>query len=255
MGLASELVVARSIRDVMAAFDAVTGTSAAFCGDPTPVGFAKPPRVALCVPDRCDADQAEAAEAVAKALATLGAEVSEYPAPNALGARAATIARTILTASLAEWCSALAIDDEELPSIAAAIAAEGRTMPASLLFAASRDMARTGYELWHGFAAVDVILSPVLAHGPPPMGSFDMTKSTPAAHFAKMDDMAPNIALANVAGCPALAMPCGVDRRGLPIGIQLMSRTGSDNALMSLAARLSNEIPAITFPFAVAGHP
>src|SRR5829696_2658628 len=40
---------------------------------------------------------------------------------------------------------------------------------------------------------------------------------------------------ANVAGCPAIALPCSPSRAGLPIGLQLVARPGADEALVALA--------------------
>lgn len=249
MGLAAELVLARSLRDVATAFHAVAEFSqAAHC-------LASPVRVALCLPARCKDAEARAAEKAGEALARLGCAVTPCPAPDALGAQAAAIARTILTASLAEWLDALAIPDSGISPLAAAVAAEGRAMPAATLFAASRLMAQTAHALWRDFAAHDVILSPVLADGPPHSGAFDFSATDPASHFAQMEAIAPNAALANVAGAPALAMPFGTGADGIPRGIQLMSRPGTDAALLSFAERLAAVSPPIIFPFAIAGHP
>ena len=70
-----------------------------------------------------------------------------------------------------------------------------------------------------------------------------------------MEATAPNAALANVAGAPALAMPFGTGADGMPRGIQLMSRPGTDAALLAFAEKLAAVSPPITFPFAIAGHP
>jgi aspartyl-tRNA(Asn)/glutamyl-tRNA(Gln) amidotransferase subunit A len=40
----------------------------------------------------------------------------------------------------------------------------------------------------------------------------------------------------NAAGLPALALPCAPSREGLPIGMQLVGRYGSDDALLELGA-------------------
>ena len=249
MGLAGELVLARSLRDVVAALEAVAEPLEGL------QVFASPVRVALCIPKRCRGAQAEAAEKAGEALDARGAIVTPCPAPDALGADAATIARIVLTASLAEWLDALDVPDAELPPIAAAIAAEGRAMAAATLFAASRSMAQTAHALWQDFAEHDVILSPILADGPPPLGAFDFSATDPAAHFAQMEATAPNAALANVAGAPALAMPFGLGADGLPRGIQLMSRPSTDAALLAFAEGLAAVSPQITFPFPIAGHP
>jgi amidase len=116
-------------------------------------------------------------------------------------------------------------------------------------------MAQTGFALWQQFVGFDVILSPVLSDGPPKPGVFNFAATDTDAHFTRMEAIAPNAALANVAGAPALAMPFGMDARGLPLGIQLMSRPGTDMALLRLAGRLAEAAPRITFPSPIAGHP
>ena len=255
MGLASELVLSRSVRDVTTAFRLVSGQAQGPCGDPMPVAFAAPVRVALCLPDRCGTAQQGAARAAALALGTLGAQIEERPAPDAFGATAGRLARIVLTASLAEWMASMGVSDEEVSPVAAAIAAQGRALPATALFAASREMAQLSGAVWQMFDGVDVLLSPVLSGPPPVAGAFDMNRADPAAHFAQMEATAPNAALANVAGCPALVLPFGTDAAGLPLGVQLMGPIGSDLALLALGAGLAALAPRVVFPAPIAGHP
>ena len=255
MGLASELVLARSVRDVRAAYLLAAGRAQGPSGDPSPLTFSSPPRVALCLPARCGPEQRKAARQAAQALETLGARIKERPAPDDLGARAAQIARLILTASLAEWMQALGVTDDEISPLSAAVAAQGRALPATALFAASRDLAHLSHAAWRLFDDADVLLAPVLAGPPPAFGAFDMTRADVGANFAQMEATAPNAALANVAGCPALALPFGSDAAGLPIGVQLMGPIGSDLALLTLAEALASLAPAIRFPQSIAGHP
>ncbi|MFZ1467621.1 MAG: amidase family protein, partial [Paracoccaceae bacterium] len=161
----------------------------------------------------------------------------------------------ILTASLADWTAALALRGDDLSPLAAAIAAEGHAMPAPALFNASRELALISHALWHLFADADVLVMPVLAGPPPAPDAFDFTATDPVAHFAQMEATAPNTALANVAGCPSLALPFGTDTAGRPIGIQLVGRIGSDRALLALGERLLAPRPPVAYPFAIAGHP
>ena len=255
MGLASELVLARSVRDVRTAFDAVSGRADGVGADPADACFAAPVRVALALSPRVGAEAAAAARAAADALADLGCDLCEIPAPEALGMRAADLARAVLTASLAEWTAALGLTQDELSPLAQAIADEGAAMLAPALFATSREMALISHAVWRLFATIDVIVMPILAGPPPALGAFDFTRCDPAAHFAQMEARAPNTALANVAGCPALALPFGTDAGGRPIGIQLLGRIGSDRALLDLGARLLATRPPVAYPFAIAGHP
>jgi Amidase len=47
-------------------------------------------------------------------------------------------------------------------------------------------------------------------------------------------------AAASLAGLPALSLPCGLTRAGLPIGVQLMAARGADIDLLRLAQRLES---------------
>lgn len=246
MGLASELVLARSVRDVAAAFDVVAEP---WAGDR---GFLAG-RVAVMVPAGCDPGQAEAARAVAQLAEGLGLGVEERAFPAALAARAERVARTVLTASLAEWMGFLGVPGEELTPIAAAVLAEGRGMGAAELFAASREMAvlTAEWEAW--MAGVDAVISPVLARGVPKVGAFDMQARDVAAHFAQMGAVAPGAAMANAAGFPALVIPYAGG--GIPVGVQIAGRVGCDRALLALGARLAAVAPVVAYPYAIAGHP
>jgi amidase len=249
MGLASEFVLARSVRDAVAVLEAVAR--------PCTGRFLDQPRVAIALTPRAGAAQIAAVRAAAEGLADSGCRIREIgSAPlDALGARAAAVARTILSVSLAEWLDSLGIGPGEVSALAAAIAAEGRAVPASALFAAAREMARIG----HAFDALlddaDAILTPVLSGPPPPIGHFDMTRPDPAAHFAAMEALAPNAALANVAGAPALVLPVVVGESRLPVGVQLAGKRWTDRALLALGARLEAASPRPRFPYPIAGLP
>jgi amidase len=61
-----------------------------------------------------------------------------------------------------------------------------------------------------------VVLAPILSGPPPPLGHFPTDHTDIDAHLAKMEAMAPNAALANLAGLPALAIPAGEWWRACP---------------------------------------
>jgi aspartyl-tRNA(Asn)/glutamyl-tRNA(Gln) amidotransferase subunit A len=39
----------------------------------------------------------------------------------------------------------------------------------------------------------------------------------------------------NLSGQPAISVPCGVDRDGLPVGLQIATRSGTDALALSIA--------------------
>lgn len=247
MGLASELVLARSVRDVLAAFDAVTGGVEGPCPDAAAQPVPEQPRVGLAVSVRFAMAQAAAARAAAEVLGP-----PREMDLDALGLRAARLAREILTAGTAEWIAD--IPDDELPPLAAAVAAEGRAMGAARMIAASREMAEVAQAVWRLFREVDVIAMPVLSGPPPCVGHFDMASRDTGAHFTAMEALAPNIALANVAGIPALALPFGL-HDGLPVGVQLMAPMGGEARLLAYAARIERVAGPLAFPYPIAGLP
>jgi aspartyl-tRNA(Asn)/glutamyl-tRNA(Gln) amidotransferase subunit A len=75
------------------------------------------------------------------------------------------------------------------------------------------------------------------------------TPCTPFAFDTKMpNDIAHFTMLANIAGLPALAMPCGWTADGLPIGIQIVGRPGAEQALLDFATKVDAAACAYRFP-------
>ena len=90
---------------------------------------------------------------------------------------------------------------------------------------AVRDLIREGVD--HALEQVDALLLPVSPFAPFPIGE---RIDDPIALYA-CDILT---VTANLAGVPALALPCGFDEAGLPIGMQLMGARGSDHRLLQL---------------------
>ena len=119
----------------------------------------------------------------------------------------------------------------------------------------AREMARIGHAFNALFNDAEVILTPMLSGAPPRIGHFDMAVADPTAHFTAMEALAPNTALANVAGAPALVLPVVTGDGKLPVGVQLIGKPGMDQVLLTLAARLEAASPRPRFPYPIAGLP
>ena len=247
MGVVGELVLARSLRDVVQAFGA-------FHPDRGDALLPTRPRIAVAIPDRCDAPTAKATRAVAAHFTAIGAEVTIMPAPDALGAEAHALVGRILSVSLAEWMDALGIPDTDITPLSAANAARGRAMTGPEVFGLARRVEQFTDRAAALFTDFDAILMPVLSGPPPRLGAFPFEHTNVDAHLAALEALAPNAAIANAAGLPALALPAGM-HDGLPVGVQLMGPEGADAMLLALAALINDRLAPIPYPAPIAGLP
>ena len=99
----------------------------------------------------------------------------------------------------------------------------------------ARKNQKTATLTWNAlFDEVDAVAMPIHA-APPPL--LDNALGAPSSGSANpLQYTAP----ANVTGLPALALPAGRDRRGCPMGLQLLGRTGTDLALLHLGEQLQS---------------
>ena len=94
----------------------------------------------------------------------------------------------------------------------------------------------------NAFGDYDVLLSPVLTTPPPPIGYLDTTMDLDIAR-TRLLDYAQFTAPANIAGTPALSLPMGMSRTGLPIGAQFHAREAREDQLLALAFELEQAAP------------
>jgi amidase len=92
------------------------------------------------------------------------------------------------------------------------------------------------------FTDLDVVLSPVLGHTTPELGYL-----SPAAGFDVMFPRLVNYVsftpLNNAAGGPAMSLPLGRTRNGLPIGVHFSAAHGNERTLLELAFELEAARP------------
>jgi amidase len=101
---------------------------------------------------------------------------------------------------------------------------------------------------------MDILLAPMLTTAPPPIGSFPSDHGDTELHLRRMTALAPLATLANISGCPALTMPFGTDKDGLPLPIQMVAPFGAERLLLSLASALERD-GRWQHPFPIAGLP
>jgi amidase len=230
VGLSTIGPLARSVRDAAALMDVLAGTHHRF----TAACDGAVPKLRVRVLVRTpiapvDVEIADATTEVARRLEALGHSLADAdPIDGAVDdfipLMASLVAQVPLVLGMkrrVEPTTRWLHDLGKASSRQAAIAA-GRALGARVL-------------AWFGDA--DVIVTPTVGLPPPVIGSF--AKLDGEGTFRAVAPIGAFTAPFNVSGQPAISLPLARSRAGLPIGIQLVGRPGSDHVLLALATQLS----------------
>jgi amidase len=262
-GLSIEHAVTRTVRDSAAILDCIAGPMP---GDPV---IAPPPvrpyvdevgadpgrlRIGLLatepgglftVHDDCVA----AVEAAARLLEEVGHTVEPgHPAALADPQRVqqfGAVAGVGLAASLEYWAQRTGrpITQDDVEGATWALAELGR-VPTGVQLATAREWlqlnSRRVQEWWGDW---DLLLTPTLAHPPPPLGHFAAEPGNPFAGMLKAGAFVPFTPTFNATGQPAVSLPLHWSDEGLPIGVQLVAAYGREDLLLRVAAQLEAARP------------
>ena len=191
------------------------------------------------------------AEGSAKLLADLGHQVEEA-APTIDVEASLEALRIIIGANLAAAIGyrLKAMGRKELrpgdvENITALWAAEGRRCSAADYAAAILTIHRIGRQYGEFFRRYDILLSPVVAGPPPPLGTIDMMGNSFEAYFDKLFDYVCFTAQFNMSGGPAASLPLHSTADGLPVGVQIGADFGNEAVLFRLASQIEAAKPWI----------
>jgi amidase len=95
------------------------------------------------------------------------------------------------------------------------------------------------------FQEYDVLLTPTLAQLPEPLGKYVSTRTdTDFVGFMRLcDETCMHLPPFNVTGQPAISVPLGQSKSGLPIGVQFVARFGDEATLIRLASAFEQVMP------------
>lgn len=247
-GIASELAVTRSVRDATQIFDAVQGrTRGPFADIAAPTSGIGRLRVGVLSDAGAhypiSADRAQAVETAAGLLEKRGSDLIPiaWEQIEKVVRASARAFGDIISVNIAGLVDDLGLDMLAAEPMTQAFIMRGRAMTATTLWASLNGAVQASRILWDIFDAVDVVLTPMLATAPPPIGSFPTDHSDTELHLERMTAFAPFASLANISGFPALTLPFGEDADGLPLPIQMVARMGEEGLLLRLAAELEAE--------------
>ncbi|HEX8628896.1 MAG TPA: amidase family protein [Catenuloplanes sp.] len=91
----------------------------------------------------------------------------------------------------------------------------------------------------------DLLVTPTLGQLPAPHGTldYDNPDHTVRSWLRRLLEYGPFTAPFNVSGHPAISLPLGHSRAGLPIGVQLVAAYGREDLLLRVAAQLEQAAP------------
>lgn len=177
-------------------------------------------------------DVAAAVSRVADALAALGHEVEAAPWFDA----ALETFVPVWQHTMVE--SRIIVSSRKLAPVAAWLRDAGGKVTSE---AAEARKAELSAAIFGWFGDADVWLSPTVGTVAPPTG-LGRGDDGPTA-FYRCAPLGGFTAPFNLSGQPALSLPVGVDRHGLPIGVQLAGRMYQEGTLLAVARRLEETFP------------
>ncbi len=249
-------VLTRSVRD-SAAFFAATEDTGAHAQRP-PIGLVSAPakrrlRIGVLMENglghRPQPEVMAATDSAVKLLAGLGHHIDYTQLPYdgaqfiddfltlwAVGARdlADTIGRVIGRSP----------DSRELEPFSLGMVEMAHRTPPEVLRAALQRLNANAlaYDTWFPAYRFDVVVSPVLSSGPPPLG--EVAPSVPFDTLvARLKEYVGYTPIHNIAGAPSMSIPLYWSDSGLPIGTLISTRAGNERTLFELAYELEAARP------------
>jgi amidase len=264
-----EFAITRSLRDAAQLLDAVHGHAPGdlFIAAPPPTRSFRRALEAPLPPLRvgvltempgglCERACAEATADVARRLESMGHSV-EVSWPKALFEQEERALLGLIFAPLEArgclWELALRlgrkVDESDVEPFLWRMAHldVGQTPADQLVLAAERQLqwAARIASWWHNY---DLLVCPTVGVMPPQLDELDGSRVSPDE---LMERMGPHMAFTepfNATGQPALALPCGLSPKGVPLSVQLVAAHGREDLLLGVGTRLEADLPRLPLP-------
>lgn len=114
----------------------------------------------------------------------------------------------------------------------------GQRVPATAYVQSIGVLRRLGYVVAQFFERYDVLLTPTMACLPPKLGALDTMSEETEPYLSLLYQMIGFTALFNDTGNPAISLPLGTSRSGLPVGVQFAGAFGDEALLLRLAHQI-----------------
>jgi amidase len=259
--LASDGMLTRTVAetalllDVLAGYEPGDATWAPRPAEPYTLAMRRDPgrlRIAMTLANALDVDAdpevVHGLHSGAALLRDLGHEVVEdspaLPAPDSLDIFLQVFGPGItLGVGLGERLAGRPPDEDEIEPMSRAVLDLARALPSTGYLTAVAQLQLLARGTVAFFADYDVLLTPVLAARPLPIGELHGCGDEPIADLRRSGRFAPYTALFNVTGQPAISVPVGFGEDGLPTAVQLVGHPLGEETLLQLAAQIEAARP------------
>lgn len=251
--LAVEFGLTRTVRDTAMLLDATAVSGVLRSEDRTYVDSLARDPGRLTIGYSTDAWSAGLVDAQVSALTDSVASILEWIGHSVDHARPALEANDILDAEmLAVLASGAALqaghprlDRRRLEAVSQRVIAEAAMTTTADLIHCVAAQSRITRGVDEYFARFDLLLTPTIARLPARLGMLDY--DTPGVSLRdwlrRILEYGPFTAPFNISGDPAMSLPLGESRDGLPIGVQLVAGRGREDLLLQVAAQLEQAMP------------
>jgi amidase len=134
-------------------------------------------------------------------------------------------------------------EDDEIEPLSRAIAELAHGTDAVSYLAAVAQLQAVARGIVAFFAGYDLLVTPVLAERPLPIGECNGFMDPPLDALARSGRFTPYTALFNVTGQPAISLPVGFADDGMPLGVQLVAKPLGEDTLLQVAAQMEAARP------------
>lgn len=228
-------VLARTVADVAFAFRALEPSTFG-ASDPVVLDRVRFGRAPAELWSDASPGVVEAVEAALDELPVTRWPAVELPAAEALelfglGGPVAAELDSFLSIELPEWRATLD------PNVAARVSSGGDIEAREYLrrLARLRTLAMLAEAV---FDDVDIVVSPTVANTPPRLVDLESPEAYRTANLLALR----NTSVVNYLGLCALTVPCGLDRAGMPVGLQLIGRPFGEARLLAVGEAIERSL-------------
>jgi amidase len=259
--LVSDGVLSRTVAetalllDVLAGYEPGDATWAPRPVEPYALAMRRDPgrlRIAMTLANALDVeaepDVVRALHSVATLLSELGHEIVEdapsLPPPESLDIFLDVFGPGIaLGIGLGERLAQRPPEADEIEPMSRAVLELARALPSTSYLTALAQLQLLARGTVGFFADYDLLLTPVLASSPLPIGELHGCGTRPLDDLRRSGRFAPYTPLFNVTGQPAISVPVGFGEDGLPTAVQLAGRPLGEETLLQVAAQIEAARP------------